>query len=177
MLFLASCKEISFEQPQPKGKKSLTEFPKSLRGKYLTRNENGGWSKDTVVIEAKGYHFGFFDPADRDNAGSDEFDRGFISDTLVLKSHKGYFFLNLLQRPQWALRVLRPEKNGDLTFMAPEQDGVDFKDYVKKLSAEIRVDSFLRNDKMFYQIDPSPNELVRLIEKGFFSKAILKKIK
>jgi hypothetical protein len=75
------------------------------------------------------------------------------------------------------LRVLKQEKNGDLIFMAPEQEGVDFKDYLKKLSTEIRIDSFEVKDETLYQIDPTANELVKLIEKGFFSRAVLKKVR
>ena len=75
------------------------------------------------------------------------------------------------------LRVVKPEKNGDLIFMAPEQENVDFNDYVKKLSAEIKIDSMQSGDKMLYQIDPTANQLVHLIEKGFFSRAVLKRVR
>jgi hypothetical protein len=175
LCLLVSCKEIGFDQPQPKGKKTLSAFPKSLQGKYLTLNDEGEVDKDTVVISPSEYHFAYFEPAD--TAHNDEYDHGALCDTLVLKSYKGYYFLNFIQRPLWVVRVLHPEKNGDLTLMAPEQENVDFSDYVKKLAAEIKIDSFRHDNEMRYRIDPSPKQLVSLIEKGYFSKSALKRIK
>jgi hypothetical protein len=172
---LVSCNEIGFDQPQPKDKKTLSAFPKNLQGKYLTLNDEGGVDKDTVVISASEYHFAYFEAAD--SAHNDEYDHGFLCDTLILKSYKGYYFLNFIQRPLWVVRVLHPEKNGDLTLMTPELENVDFTDYVKKLSVEIKVDSFRHDKEMRYRIDPSPKQLVRLIEKGYFSKSALKRIK
>jgi hypothetical protein len=175
LCLLASCKEIGFDQPQPKGKKILSAFPKSLHGKYLTLNDDGAIDKDTVVISASEYHFAYFEAAD--TAHNDEYDHGVLCDTLVLKSYKGYYFLNFIQRPLWVVRVLHPEKNGDLTLMAPEQENVEFSDYIKHLAGEIKIDSFQHDKETRYRIDPSPKELVTLIEKGYFSKAALKRIK
>lgn len=173
---LLSCKEISFHEPQPKGLKALTSIPKSLQGKYLTFQENGELAKDTVVITAKGYHITYFNEANL-NAGSSQYDNRILNDSLVLKFYKGYYFLNFNEKPEWILRVLQQEKDGDITYMAPEQQDVDFKDYLKKLSSNIKVDSFQVKNETIYQIDPSPHELIQLIEKGYFSKLILKKVK
>jgi hypothetical protein len=173
LTLLVSCKEISFKEPQPKGRKALSEIPKTLWGKYLTYQENGDLAKDTIIISARGYRIAYFEPSGE----ASEYDKGVLSDSLIIKNYKGYYFMNLHEKPEWLLRVLKPEKNGDIIYMAPEQEGVDFKDYIKKLSGEIRIDSIQVQDKMLYQIDPSPNELVKLIEKGFFNRATLKKIK
>jgi hypothetical protein len=177
LLILAGCKEISFPEPQPRGKKLLKTIPKNLQGSYLPLKEDGSLSEDTIVIHEKGYRFGYLNPEDRIKRSKDEYETGTLSDTLILKSFKGYYFLNFRQNPQWMLRVLKIEKNGDLTFMAPEQEDVDFKDYVKKLAMEIKIDSFQSEKKMVYQIDPTPAELVKLIEKGYFSKALLRRVK
>ena len=176
-LSVTSCKEISFREPQPAGRKPLNETPKSLKGKYLTVQENGDLSKDTVIISNRGYRFGYFDASQRSSSDLSRYDEGVLSDSLILKSYKGYYFLNINQNPEWLLRVIKQEKNGDLIYMAPEQEGVDFKDYIKKLSAEIKIDSIEVNQEMLYQIDPSPNQLLNLIEKGFFSRTVLKKLK
>lgn len=176
LLALTSCKEISFEKPQPEGRKALTVIPKSLQGKYLTREESGELSKDTVVITANGYYFGYFDPVER-NHSNDEYERGILSDTLVVKSYKGYYFLNMNERPEWLLRVIRQEKNGDLVYMTMEEENVDFKDYLLKLSTQINIDSTVNETETLYQIDPTPSELIDLIKKGFFSEARLVKVK
>jgi hypothetical protein len=171
---LASCKEISFREPQPRGKKSLTTVPKNLQGKYMAVKDDGEFTKDTIVIYEKGYRFGYFDPKDK---GSDKYENGVLGDSLVLKSFKGYYFLNFNERPEWNLRVLTLDKNGDLIYMGPEQEQVDFDEYIKKLSADVKVDSFTIDGEMLYQIDPSPGELVKLIEKGYYSRMVLKKVK
>jgi hypothetical protein len=173
---LISCKEVSFREPQPKGRKILTTVPKELHGKYLPEKDDGGVSKDTIVITAKGYRFGYYDPADQIKS-RDKFDDGNLGDSLILKSFKGYYFLNFNERPEWLLRVFKRQSNGDLIYMTPEQEGIDFKDYIKNLSKEIRIDSVKLKDEVLYQIDPTPRQLVSLIEKGYFSRTILRRVK
>lgn len=175
-LCLEACKEISFREPQPTGRRAFHSVPKKLQGKYLTFLENGELSKDTVVILPHGYRFGYFDEIPLPDH-HDPYEEGSLSDTLVLKFYKGYYFLNRYENPEWLLRVIKPEKNGDLIYMAMEQDDVNFKDYVKKLSAEIRIDSIVMEKKTLYHINPTPSQLIALIEKGYFSKTILKKIR
>lgn len=169
LLACFSCKEITFENPQPEGKRALTSIPRDLRGKFLPMEGNAQPSKDTVIIDENGYRFGLYDSADRARE-QDPFDSGGLSDTLVLKYYKGYYFFNFKSSEGWQLRVIKPEKNGDLTFMDMGKEGVGFDDYLRQLNAEVRVDSFQRNDNMVYRIDPTPSELVSLIKRGFFLK-------
>jgi hypothetical protein len=175
-MFAASCKEITFRQPQPKGRKPLAAIPKEIQGRYLPLTEDGEVSRDTVVIFKEGYRFGYYEASDRTNPNDEEYESGVLSDSLVLKTFKGYYFFSFHENPEWTLRVVKREKNGDLIYMAPEQEGVDFKDYVKKISVEIPIDSSEVNGKTLYQIDPTPKQLVKLIEKGFFSRAVMKKV-
>lgn len=172
---LASCKEISFREPQPKGRKPLSSVPRKLQGKYLTYQENGELSKDTVVITQYGYRFGYFDELPASNHRED-YEEGTLSDTLVLKVYRGYYFLNLYEHPEWLLRVIQQQRNGDLVYMAMEQEDVDFNDYVKKLSSEILIDSIKMENETLYHIDPTAAKLVELIEKGYFTQTKLKKI-
>jgi hypothetical protein len=176
LILLAACKEISFEIPQPAGKKALTSVPKTLRGRYLVRTAEGDLSKDTVIITANGYRFGYYDAAER-AAHNDEYERGILSDSLVLKNYKGYYFLNLNENPEWILRVLKQEKNGDILYMTMEEKNTDFNIYMKKLSAEISIDSLTTASETLYQINPTANQLVELIRKGFFSESKLVRIK
>jgi hypothetical protein len=176
LLSLVACKEVSFESPQPEGKKPLTAVPKKLQGKYLTETEEGGLSRDTVIITERGYRFGYYEPSDR-SAKNDEYEEGVLSDTLILKYYKGYYFLNLNEKPEWLLRVLQQEKNGDLIYMSLEDRKMDFNEFLEKLSVEISIDSAQTESETLYQIDPTPGKLVELIEKGFFSKTKLTRIK
>jgi hypothetical protein len=176
-LLIVGCKEVSFKDPQPKGKKALASVPKILQGKYLAITEEGQPAKDTVIITSNGYRFGYYDPAERAGHRNDKYDVGILSDSLVLKSYKGYYFFNLNENPEWLLRVLKQERNGDLWYMALEQKNVDFNDYLRKLSLELPIDSMTTEKETLYQIDPTPNELIALINKGYFSKSRLVKIK
>jgi hypothetical protein len=169
------CKEVTFKVPQPKDKKPLASVPKSLQGKYLVETEDGSPAKDTIIITARGYRFGYFDPGERANK-NDEYEQGVLSDSMVLKAYKGYYFLNLNENPEWLLRVIKQEKNGDLIYMALEDKRMDFNPYLEKLSAEIRIDSATVGSETLYQIDPDANQLVDLIRKDFFSQTKLIKI-
>lgn len=162
-LILISCKEITYKEPQPKGKKELTEIPSSLWGKYLLIDDNG-IDKDTLYISSTGYHT---------QGGAVE--EGIIGDSLVLKKFKGYYFLNINQRPEWALRVIQQEQNGDLIFMSMEDK--DFNSFLKKLGKEIKIDSVEMNDEKLYQIDPTPKQLIGLVKKKYFNQTTrIKKI-
>lgn len=176
LLSIVGCKEVTFESPQPKGKKALSSIPKSLQGNYLTIGKDGELSKDTVIVTSQGYRFGYFDPADRVKQ-NDEYERGVLSDTMIMKSYHGYYFLNLNERPEWLLRVLKQEKNGDVWYMSLEEKEGDFNEYLTRLSVVVKIDSSKTESETLYQIDPTPNELIELIEKGFFSKVKLKKIR
>jgi hypothetical protein len=171
---VTGCKEITFREPQPRGRKALSSIPKELHGRYHAQKENGEVSNDTIIVSSRGYRIGYYDPADQ--IKRDKLDDGKLGDSLVLKTFKGYYFLNFAENPEWLLRVFKKEKNGDLIYMIPEQEGVDFKDYISKLSKEIRIDSVTLKDEVLYQIDPSPKKLVELVEKGYFSRTLLKKI-
>lgn len=161
IFFLAffGCKEISFKEPQPRGKKALQEIPPKLRGTYLLSAENEP-SKDTLVVSENGYLV----VSDRK--------QNLLGDSLVLKHFKGYYFININENPEWLLRVVRLEKNGDLTLMSMDVEETSFNDLLRRLSKDVRIDSIQTGTETLYQIDPSPRELLKLIEKGYFRKTM-----
>lgn len=163
-LCLVACKEISFKQPQPKGVRALTNIPDELRGKYLLVDPNTP-TPDTLFVETAGYR-----------VGHNPKEKNILGDSIVLKNFKGYYFLNINGRPEWLLRVIRRESNGDLIYMSLEQEQNDFGNFIQKLSSVINVDSVQLKDEKLYQIDPTPKELVSLIDNGYFKKITLKKI-
>jgi hypothetical protein len=162
---LLSCKEVTFKEPQPRGKKSLKEIPEALVGSYLLTDEKEG-ATDTLIVTSIGYVVA------SDKKG------GELGDSLVLKKFKGYYFVNINENPEWLVRVIKQETNGDLVYMTMDEEGVPFKDFLEKVSKEIKIDSVEINGEKLYQIDPSPKQLVRLIEKGYFRKTLeMKKLK
>ncbi|HEX5170296.1 MAG TPA: hypothetical protein VFW11_14060 [Cyclobacteriaceae bacterium] len=169
-LLLTSCKEVSFYEPQPKGKTALTEVPRKLQGKYLPYDE--GPDSDTLVITSRGYQI---HPTNAGSADSIK-EEVFLSDSLVLKYFKGYYFASIYDKPQWFLRVLQIQKNGDMHLLHFENEKKNFKDHLRRLSGEVKVDSLEVEGKMIYRIDPSPKELVGLIKKGFFNRTKWRRI-
>ncbi len=162
---ICSCKEISFKEPQPKGKRILHEMPQALRGKYLLIEENGQ-NKDTLVITKQGYHV------------TNDSTKGVLGDSLVLKKYKGYYFFNDNEKPEWLLRIVKQERNGDLTYMFMDSGEKSFYEFVHEINKEIEIDSLEVNGEKLYQIDPTPKKLISLIKKGYFKKTTqLKRIK
>lgn len=163
IVFVAACKEVSYRDPQPKGFRSMPSVPTRLQGSYLFTDEKG--EKDTIIITKESFY-----------AKSDQKDVYHLSDTLIMKTYKGYYFINKRDNTTWLLRVIKQEKNGDIAYLAMGED--DFNAFLLRLSKEIRIDSMDLGKGMIYQIDPTPKQLVDLIEKGYFTEKIkMKKLK
>ena len=80
-LILASCEEVVYPDPQPPRVKALKEIPDPLRGLYLDLN------LDTLVVGQRSFIYLIEDPEDVQET--------FLSDSVVLKSYKGKYFLSL----------------------------------------------------------------------------------
>ena len=104
-----ACTEITFKEPQPKGIKALREFPGALQGRYIVRQDSASTIFDTVYIEAIRYRINSII-----NEG-DWMNRGVLSDSLVLKNYKGFYYLNFYTDEQWIVRVFKQEKNGNVS--------------------------------------------------------------
>ncbi len=161
---LISCKEISYKEPQPKGKRALSEIPSDLRGRYLLVEEDG--KTDTLIVTRQGYFI------------TSDSTQGALGDSLVLKKYKGHFFFNDNENPEWLVRVIKQTPNGDLSYMYMDPGEKSFNELLLELNKEIRIDSSEVDGEKLYQIDPTPKQLIALIKKGFFKKSLtLKKLK
>ena len=149
-----ACSEISYKEPQPKGIKSLTTVPEKLHGAYL-------WDNDTVTFFDKGFR------------GKEKKDVLYLSDSITLKKYKNYYFVTYREGFQWLLRVLEPQKNGDLLMLEMEtvpEDATKRKLFLENLSKETPVIETTVDSVTHYVIDPSPKKLYQLIKKGFFKE-------
>jgi hypothetical protein len=151
---VVACKEISFRDPQPKGFRSLPQVPTKMQGNYLFKDKDG--LVDTVVITANSFYA----------KSEPNKDRYTLSDTLIMKTYKGYYFFSKRSGTVWYLRLVKQQKNGDLAYLAMNDE--HFNEFLVKLSREIKIDSADLGDGMVYQIDPTPKQLIGLIEKGYF---------
>ncbi|MEZ4946981.1 MAG: hypothetical protein R2804_15690 [Cyclobacteriaceae bacterium] len=168
---LASCKEISYQTPQPAGIKPLNEIPLVLQGHYLSYDEITGEESDTLIIESWGYHF-------KDKNDNDWLGAGHLSDSLVVKFYKNYYFINFKSGDQWVLRLIRQKSYGGIEFLSIDiQDDAKRKDILKKISKELEIKEIHRGEDTFYQIAPTSDQLMKLIDKGFFKGSELSKIK
>ncbi|MFZ5970127.1 MAG: hypothetical protein ACOYXA_00920 [Bacteroidota bacterium] len=169
-LLLGSCREVSFAVTQPSGVQPLREVPAELQGAYLARDPHTKEKGDTLLIESWGYHFK--DAEDKDWLG-----RGVISDSMVVKFYKDYYFVNFKVEDQWVLRLIKKLPDGGLQFQSIDLQGEEkSKTIVKRLSKKLAVKEIKRKDDTFYQINPTPAQLIGLIEEGFFTGIQLERL-
>ena len=162
---LLACTEVTYREAQPKGVKSLSSVPKNLMGSYPLPEDDGA-VKDTLIITATGYYFTTDD------------DKGNLSDKLVLKYYKGYYFVNVNDDPEWFLRILKQDKDGSITLMSMENESTKFNALLRNLSKEVKIDSVKVGEDKLYLIDPSAKELMNLVKKGYFEKGlVIQKVK
>ena len=170
-LLLYSCKEVTFREPQPAGIAPLKEIPLALRGPYATRDKATGEIGDTLIIESWGYHF-------KDTNDQDWLGKGKLNDSLVVKCYENIYFVNFKEGNQWVLRLVKEKSPGVLEFLSIDiQDDSKRKEILRKISRKIPVQEIQRNDDTFYQINPTPAQLMMLIKEGYFTGIELRKIK
>ncbi|MEP6734253.1 MAG: hypothetical protein ABJA70_01975 [Chryseolinea sp.] len=160
-----SCQEISYKETQPAGKKSLSIIPKAIQGSYLLVDTKDN-STDTLFVDASGY----FAASDRKKKT--------LGNSLQIKFYKGYYFVNVNESPEWLLRIVKVDKNGDLELMSMPSEEKKFAELLKKLSKDVQIDSINLNNERLYQIDPKPKQLMNLLHKGYFSERVnMKKLR
>ena len=158
-----ACTEISYKEPQPKGIKALTSVPEKLHGTYL-------WDGDTITFFDKGFR-----------AKDEKEDVLYLSDSIALKKYKSYYFVSYREGYEWLLRILKPQKNGDLLMLEMDhvpEDAAQRNLFIETLSKETPVIETTVDSVTHYVIDPSAKQLYQLVQKGFFKeKKPLVKIK
>ncbi len=170
-LLLYSCKEVTYREPQPAGIASLNEVPPSLRGIYHTYEKQTGETGDTIILESWGYHF-------KDKEDKDWLGKGTISDSMVVKYYENYYFVNFKEENQWVLRLIRQKSPGVLEFMSIDiQDDSKRREMLRKLARRMPIKEIKRADDTFYQINPTPAQLITLIKEGYFTGVELRKMK
>lgn len=130
-----------------------------------------GENTDTLIVESWGYHFS-------DSKQKDWLGKGVLSDSLVVKFYKDYYFVNFRTGDQWVLRLIKQKPDGSIQFMSIRiGDDAKRKDILKKLSKRFTVKEIQRKDDTFYQINPTRDQLMQLIAEGLFEGDELRKLK
>jgi len=169
-LLLYSCKEVSYKEAQPAGLPALNEVPANLRGVYQSFDQTTGEFSDTLIIESWGYHV-------KDKEDKDWLGRGSLSDTLVVKFYQNYYFVNFKVDNQWVLRLIKQHGDGSIEFLSIDLQKYEKKNLLKKISKKLKVTEYKKGDDTFFQINPTPAQLMTLIKEGYFTGAKLNKIK
>jgi hypothetical protein len=168
LITVASCTEISFKEAQPKGIKKLGSFPASLCGKYVIPDDSSSRKQDTLIIKKDGYWI---------TGGSeraDWLDHGVLSDTIVLKKYKDYYFLNFYLQKQWVLRTFKVEKNQDIIMF---EVNLSDEQTIQNLKTKLQPEVIKKESDTFYKVDPSPKELLDFIRANGKPQEALKKVK
>lgn len=164
------CNELTYPEAQPKGEKNLATIPDELHGKFMSSGPNA----DTVAIARNG----IFDPSHPDDAKSTYR----LSDSLILRKYKGYYFMNHHepnQANEWRVIVFRRLSNGDLETQSMTADDKKFSTLLSKVSTVVPIDSTkTSNSVRVYQINPTPQQLMQLVHGGYFGdQQVWKRIK
>lgn len=165
---LIACTEITFMEPQPKGIKSLEKFPGALQGRYIVPEDSGATKFDTVYIEAIRYRINSIIKE------GEWMNRGVLSDSLVLKNYKGYYFLNFYTDEQWIVRVFKQEKNGNILWY---EINLSDDEKIKKLTETFHPEIIKKdNSTTYYRIDPTPKSYLKFIKENYSTQEPLRKI-
>ena len=170
-LFLSSCKEVSFKEPQPAGIAALNTIPEKLHGWYQAGDKVDKKDTDTLIVESWGYRF-------KDKDDKDWLGQGTISDSLVIKFYQDYYFVNFRSGNQWVLRLIKQKPSGAIDFLTIDiGDDAKRAEMLKKMSKKFKVTEVKKESDTFYQINPSKDQLMQLIKEGYFTGVELSKIK
>lgn len=174
-LWCSACTEVTFPTHQPKGIKPLSAMPKELRGQYIIPEGDSIDRLDTLIIDAASYRF----TSSAKKADHSWLDNAQLSDSLVVKKYKGYYFFNIKENDQWLLRVLKVESGGNLSFRMFAIDGAGKDKLLWELEQEIPVETIqVDSNEKYYRIDPSPKKLLQLVKKKrYWEESKLKRIK
>lgn len=158
---ICACKELTYPEAQPKGEKNLSTIPDELHGKFVSSGTDG----DTIAIARNG----IFNPAHPNDAKSTYI----LSDSLVLRKYKGYYFMNHHEHDklnEWRVVVIKRLSNGDLQTQSMTADDNKFSELIAKVSTVVPIDSSKTNHSIrLYQINPTPQQLMQLVHGGYFS--------
>ena len=155
IVFISSCVEVKFEQPQPAGTEAEKVFPADLQGTYIDENN------DTLIVNDVTYRFG---------TGKTIFNGGGeLSENLILKKYKKYYFLSEKNDSLWNIIVVKLKNKNDLKVFIIDGEN---KEKIEELKKITNVKEIFNSDGEIdsYIINPSKKELKRMLRKKIFTE-------
>lgn len=107
LALLTGCQTYTFDKAQPRDSAPISAFPDFLKGTYAHRSgpEFLQISDNAIIISSVTQQDSFtVKTGDHDTVFT-------ISDTAVLKTYKGYYFLSRLVKDSWMVFSIKPENN------------------------------------------------------------------
>jgi hypothetical protein len=161
---LASCTDIYFNVPQPKGVKPLENGFEELIGEYVSYDENSE-PDDTVIVTGNRIVF----PDDEDMEGE-------LGEVTVVKKYKGHYFMNFYDQDKdlWQLIVAKfyegdvMEVTNLISVGEEEAKELTKKRFAKKVGGEEVADS--QEEDEYIIINPSKKQLMKLIDYPIFDE-------
>ena len=155
IVFISSCVEVKFEQPQPAGIEAEKIFPADLQGTYIDENN------DTLIINDVTYKFGnkktIF-------GGGRE-----LSENLILKKYNKYYFLSEKNDTTWNIIVIKLKSKKDLKIFMIDGENKEKIEELKKITTVKEL--FDNNGEINgYIINPDKKELKKMLRKKIFTE-------
>ena len=156
-LLLTSCTAVKFENPQPYGAETLSEFPQKVIGTF-TSDES-----DTLKIMKNSFRFS--------DGKEIVFETKLSAESSVLKSHKNTYILNLKDNGTWDVFPFKFTSNKITVYFADVKSGTE---KLLKAKHPEGVQEIRNEDGKLdhYLIDPSAEEFDRLLKKKLFGEKI-----
>lgn len=171
IFIFSACVAIKFKTVQPQNAKSIPSFPKELIGKYVD-NES-----DTMIITDCCFEYG------NENSGFSHDRDSLVKGTLELTKFDNYYIMNHNDESGWIVILIRPEVNSFSAYHIEmdslkeeikniEDDAVKEKMIVERIKKITPVQKMKEknNDDYFYLVDPTPEQLRKMIKAGLFVK-------
>lgn len=164
IIFISSCSEVRFSQPQPQNGKALNEFPKQFTGKYLSADG------DTLVINSKCFHY------------IDEEDKKLCSDSVTLKKKGGVYILSCkelmisgvdMKRDGWEVLPFELVEDTLVVYFLNTTTKDVSVETISKLEDILDIEKKLNDDGKveYYYIDPTIKQFEKMLSSQCFSVA------
>ena len=168
-IFFTACVDMRFEVKQPVNTVSLTQFPSDLQGKYIDSD------CDTLMITECCLYYGNINS----NFSSDfsELEK----DVFELTQLDGDYFLNLKVEEHWQVLFIKMGEQSfsayyiDIDSLTDDNYGIDNdaekeKQVIERIGKITKVRRHKVDDEYYYLINPSIEQLKKLISAGVFVK-------
>ena len=170
-LIVSGCATVKFEQPVPPNAKALKQFPEPLTGTYVERQ-----NKDTLVITANAFRFGH-------KGDLFHLSGKLTGENTVLKKSGDFYLLSISEKddPFWEVLPFKFKDNTLTVYALVLEDKPDKSAKEEKLEkirqiTPVKVKHTQTGEH--YLINPSEDELERLLRSGLFDKAaVFEKVK